>query len=435
MKNDNLKLKISALFLFSLLIFPLKFHQTEAASTTLAKTVEFFIGQETAVKGNGEDAGPFLFNANIPESIDISSIKSAIVEINGVSYNTSGDQIINVDLKQNSEVAGLGTDYTLARNDKPKSFNIKHNVLGTIDPIVSSYTLYLKVNSTGGRYSVLSAKLILTYQYPASGSELLKTTKFFIEQKVDQVGFGSVVSRPFTISISEKSDPEDTPLIRSVFAEISGSARGNASGTIEAKITKPGDDPGYSLYNLDLGSPSCGAFCVTPFLIRYDASSIVANSDFSSGSNDYTFYFKGTGLDTNILSAKLIITYKYSVATGNLPARGELISSTFDTGVVGGAAYNSLTWKGTLNGGKVWMQLATADDISGPWNFYGPSCIGGEFDNYQLDSPDTPLEIMCANAHNNKRFFRYKIILCSDDCQNSGSNNPEVTGVVVNWSK
>lgn len=453
MKNNSLKIMISALLVFSLFIFPFKLNKTDAASDTLTKTVEFFAGQDGAVRTDGNQFSFSFANVIIPETAPL--IKSAVVEINGVSYNSLGNRMINVDLKPNSGLAGMGINYTLAQNVKPKSFSIKHNALGVIDPVVSAYTLYLTGSSPAGIYSfsVFSAKLVLTYQYSSSSSGLLKTTKFFIEQKTDQIVSGAEINKPFTVFITEKSSPENIPLIRSVIVEVSGSARGGAVGTIETKVAKTGFDPGYSLYDLDMSSPSCGASCVAPFLVRYDASSVVAGSDFL-GSANYTFYFKATGLDISLLSAKMIVTYKYSEIIGGLPAKGELISSTFDTGVIKGAAYNSVTWKGNLNGGvrgMVRLQLAASNCsggqsdypacVSGVWGdintpYVGYSTASGCGSSVYLDAlPDDPIEAMCAEHLNNKRYFRYKVIICSNsDCASGGLINPEVTDIIVNWA-
>lgn len=453
MKNNDLKIIISAILVFSLFIFPFKLNKIDAASDTLTKTVEFFVGQDGNIRTDGNQFSFSFANVIIPETASI--IKSAIVEINGVSYNSSGNQAINVDLKQNSDPAGVGINYTVSQNVKPRSFSIKHNALGVIDPIVSSYTLYLTGSSPAGTYSfsVFSAKLVLTYQYSSSSSGLLKTTKFFIEQKTNQVASGVEINKPFTVFIPEKSSPENIPLIRSVIVEVSGSARGIAVGSIEAKVSKTGFDPGYSLYDLDLSSPSCGASCITPFLVRYDASSVVAGADFS-GSADYTFYFKAARLDISLLSAQMIVTYKYTEIVGGLPAKGELISSTFDTGAVKGAAYNSVMWRGNLNGGTkgmVRLQLAASNCLGGQSDY--PACLSGAWGDintpyvgYSAASgcsssvyfdalPDEPAEAMCAEYLNNKRYFRYKVTICSNgDCASGGSTNPEVTDVIVNWA-
>lgn len=123
-----------------------------------------------------------------------------------------------------------------------------------------------------------------------------------------------------------------------------------------------------------------------------------------------------------------------AAATGAFQATGFLISSTFDTGETQGVAYNSIMWKGALNGGKVKMQIATSSASTGSWNFLGPDCSSST---YYESAADSPAEILCASDayHNNKQFFRYKITICSNsDCSARGSASPEVTGVIVNWS-
>lgn len=291
------------------------------------------------------------------------------------------------------------------------------------------YTLYLKGTSSGGTgsYTVSSAKLVLTYSHSSSSSNVLKTTKFFIEQKIDGAGNGVAVNKDFTVSVAEVS-----PVIRSVFVEVRGIAKGSGVGTVGVSVVNHGSAASYTNYSLDLS----GSTSVVPFVVRYDASGVILSSSFP-GSADYTLSLKGTGFVTDIWNAKLDITYKYEESSGGLPPKGELISSTYDTGVVEGVAYNSLMWKGTLNSGfvgQVGLQLAASNSILGPWSFEGPDCTSAT--KYTPDaSVPIPIEIACALSHNNKRYFRYKVIICSDlDCVTSGSINPQVDEVVVNWS-
>lgn len=428
--------KIFILALLISLIFPFEVNQIDAASTTLSKTVEFFIGQSNTVHSVNNEQFSFYFNnVNLPET---PTIKSAIVEIDGISYNNSGNQIINIDLKPGIDAAGLGKDYIIGGTAKPKPFIIKYdawqNGAGPVSNIVFSntvydYTLYLKGSSEGGAisFSIASAKLILTYDSSSSGANFLKTNKFFISQEKDPVLSNTETKRDFSITI-----PESSPEARSVFIEVSGVAKGTgAANTIQLSVVKEGL-PVYNTYNIDLSALAANS----KFVARYDMTSLFGPADYPI--SNYSLYIKNS-FDTYLLNAKLIATYKYSTNTGGLPIKGELISSTFDTGVAGGAAFNSLIWKGSSNGGKVRMQIATSDNAAGPWDpdldFKGPSCSGGASDVYLMDSPGEPVEIMCPEINNNKKFFRYKVILCSNDCNSAGDFNPEVTEVVVNWSR
>lgn len=437
--------KIFILWILILLVFPLELSQTEAASAYLAKTVEFFIGQDNAARASGEQFNFYFDNVIIPET---PIVKSAVLEINGVSYNNSGDQTINVDLVQGVNPAGLGIDYKIAGTAKAKPFTIKYDALqngtGPMSNITAAYTvydytLYLKGISSGGAgsYSISSAKLILTYDSPASSAYSLKTTNFFIGQETGNTGNGVEIAKDFKVSIYEEE-----PMIRSIFVETSGIAKGNGMGTIEISVVDQGSPANYASYSIDLGPISSTA----KFKIIYDASADILSSDFP-GDKNYTLYLKGTGFSTNIWNAKILVTYQYKKPSGGLPVSGYIISSTIDTGITKGAAFNALMWRGNLNGGKVRLQFAASNCQSGQsdyplcsignWGdintpYAGPDCTS----NTSYESfPDISSEIGCAVKHNNKRYFRYKITLCSAaDCILSGMGNPEVTDVVVNWS-
>ncbi|MBI2984811.1 MAG: hypothetical protein HYY50_04270 [Candidatus Kerfeldbacteria bacterium] len=125
---------------------------------------------------------------------------------------------------------------------------------------------------------------------------------------------------------------------------------------------------------------------------------------------------------------------------------GTLTSAVFDTQVTDGAAYNSVMWQGAAGTGTVRFQLATSNcpngktnppacDDAGTWNFCavssGPTCVSTDW--YNAPSPNTPVTLSYSE-HNNYRYFRYKIQLCSNDCTSSGSNYPRVDDIIVNWS-
>jgi len=138
------------------------------------------------------------------------------------------------------------------------------------------------------------------------------------------------------------------------------------------------------------------------------------------------------GTDTNG------IYYDYSPFTYGLPITGVLTSIVFNTGVAA-PAYNSILWKGSLNSGKVKFQIAASDFSTGPWNdsdFIGSdgTTCGSAFW-YEPGGPDTPMELGCFAELNNKRFFKYKVQLCSSSlCDVSGAQTPIVTDIIINWS-
>ena len=251
-----------------------------------------------------------------------------------------------------------------------------------------------------------------------SAADFSKTVKFFIIQQNETAADGAEVSQPFTISIAE-----DNPRITSAFIEIKGSARAPASttGIVNVKL----DSDPYSSYNLAVSAKP------QKFTIDHDITSIIS-ADFLGipGSKNYTLYIGNDNFDTTNLSARLILTYKYTKSTGNLPVSGFITSSTVDTNIIQGAAFNSIMWNGNLNGGKVRLQLASSASDLGPWIFKGPDCASSSY--YENDA-NMPNKIKCLD-HNNQRYFRYKIILCSNNCISSGSNNPSVNNVIINWS-
>jgi len=254
-----------------------------------------------------------------------------------------------------------------------------------------------------------------------SAADFSKTVKFFILQDKGTINDGVETSQPFTISIAEEN-----PQITSAFVEIKGSAKSPApaTGIVNVKL----DSNPYDSYNLDVSTKP------QKFTINYDITSTIS-PDFPGvpGNKNYILYIRNDNFDVTNLSARLILTYKYTKNSGNLPVSGFVISSTVDTNntiFTPGAAFNSIMWNGSLNGGKVRLQLATSNSDLGPWIFKGPDCASLT---YYENNSNVPNKIKCLD-HNNQKYFRYKIILCSNNCVGAGSNNPNVDSVIVNWS-
>jgi hypothetical protein len=61
----------------------------------------------------------------------------------------------------------------------------------------------------------------------------------------------------------------------------------------------------------------------------------------------------------------------------------------------------------------------------------GSTC--GSSDWYEA-VPNTAIELNCFNDWNNKRYFKYKLRICADDCISGGTVTPQVDDVVVNFS-
>lgn len=124
-------------------------------------------------------------------------------------------------------------------------------------------------------------------------------------------------------------------------------------------------------------------------------------------------------------------------ATG-LPATGTLTSSVYDTTAISTpAGYNSIMWKGTVGTGKVGFQLAASNSSTGPWTYLGGSTCGA-LDWFDTTGPDSPVELKgqaCEASWNNKRYYRYKVRVCSaSDCVSVGATSPIINGITVNWA-
>ncbi len=172
---------------------------------------------------------------------------------------------------------------------------------------------------------------------------------------------------------------------------------------------------------------------------------LVASSN-AVGGTTYCFRVTNNGGTTGFVYTQ----YAKAVIESGLPATGTLDSAVFDTyttsAALQGPAYNSMMWKGSQNGslGKVQFQLATSDCANGSTDY--PTCstgawsfIGGAACNstgyYDTTGPEAPVELSCTPAnHNNQRYFRYRVRLCSSDCSASGIASPIVDDVVVNWA-
>lgn len=139
----------------------------------------------------------------------------------------------------------------------------------------------------------------------------------------------------------------------------------------------------------------------------------------------------------------------YKVKTGSVMISvGELISSTFDTAQVNGAAWNTILWSGTKpTGTGVKFQFATSNCSNGAIDAgscsVSPGWGGGKLtgdgafvgregtssDYYEPTAAD--IQEALKRAHqNNKRFIRYKVLLQSYNL----IDTPTITDIILNWS-
>jgi hypothetical protein len=138
--------------------------------------------------------------------------------------------------------------------------------------------------------------------------------------------------------------------------------------------------------------------------------------------------------------------YKTQTVWNPTAEEGSLISSTFNTGVTSGAAFNYILWRGSRNSGSVSFQLAASNCANGATDLstcvvnvgWGGTKVSGDgafvgsdgtsSSRYSPADADIPAKI---SNINNKGYFRYKIFISTDAGRTA---SPTVTDVIVNWS-
>jgi hypothetical protein len=181
-----------------------------------------------------------------------------------------------------------------------------------------------------------------------------------------------------------------------------------------------------------------------------DAALVTSHSiDISSLASTTAYYFRVRSID-NAGNESMSSSYVFTTGgTAQIAVTGDLTSAVFDTASsTDGPAYNSILWQGVLGGagqneGKVRFQLAASDCANGAtdypacsvgtWSYIGGiTCAPGDW--YDPGGPNMPVEIGCFSNFNNKRYYRYKIQVCSGDCSTRGASSPRVDDIVVNYS-
>lgn len=188
-------------------------------------------------------------------------------------------------------------------------------------------------------------------------------------------------------------------------------------------------------YGPDYNSSSSVSF----YLTRSFNNQVIQQTDWSGGEG----YLGPTPNPDNKFASQTNISYsingQITMATTTVPA--ELISSIIDTGIDGGAGFNSLLWQGSLGtGGSVKFQLAFSNSSSGPWTYYGctsvpllcldPSNWTTSSSSVASLNPNTSLPLPYSSdlSFQNKRYIRYKVFLSTT------GTSPQVNDIIINWS-
>jgi len=267
---------------------------------------------------------------------------------------------------------------------------------------------------------VLIVTTFFPFQVNASSVNLLKTTKFFVGQRENVTNSVDSGSFEFEVFISER-DPE----MKSAFIEFSGVSRetneNQLSITLTAYQINPTVDPNSASYvksfNVKTNSNS------SHFSILYDAKTAFSPPMLTNpGQYRYKLDYNLNGASVSLIGAKCILTYKYSLPSGNYAENGEIFSSVYDTGV--SVAYNSIWWEviSKPENTNIRLQLASSDNSSGPWNFVGSDGTASTY--YTV--PGEAISV----THNNERYIKYKVLLSTSD----PNSTPVVGKVIINYS-
>ena len=279
-------------------------------------------------------------------------------------------------------------------------------------------------------FFLISALLLFIYSQVFAVDQM-KSVEFYAADS--DAPISSQFNQQFSIYIGDNLSGVANP-IKSVYFIVSGVATSSGSGSLEFKIDS--DAATSKVFSFpDVASVP------TPFELVYKDNSDKINPS-SAGTYNYTLNVIPTNITIYGLGVKVVETHRYKppiCGGGAYPATGEIISPVFDTGAINGVGYNWLMASGTTSiGTKIRVQLATAATSTGPWTYRGPDCTGNTYYyNSVLPLSIQPQEIKCYSDHNNMRYFRYKVILCSDsasNCQDGGADTPIINDVIVNWS-
>ena len=183
------------------------------------------------------------------------------------------------------------------------------------------------------------------------------------------------------------------------------------------------------------------AACDATARVKYNGS--ISPQIITGLTNGTLYYFRIYARDTNGNFTAIASTQQVSAtpaAGGGLPVSGTLTSGVFDTGTADGATFNSILWNGTTIGtGAVRFQFSASNSSTGPWDYNGAgSGTCGALDWFNPGALDTAVELKgsgCAALWNNKRYYRYKVQICSAaNCTDVGATSPIINKIVVSWS-
>lgn len=199
------------------------------------------------------------------------------------------------------------------------------------------------------------------------------------------------------------------------------------SDNIEAIYGSNGDDPSTQKITVETSFPIMGSTRTISysFYVTRTDNFVLRQTDWSGGSGQEgpltvinNKFSSGTNIDFTSTTGSIVP----SVATCDGDIESCLLtSSTFDTGISSGAAFNTFMWQGNQPAGtKVRFKIAAANDSLGPWNFTGaPMKPSGPNIQVRVDQ----------GMFNNMRYFRYRVIF------DTAGAIPRVDDVIMSISR
>lgn len=402
------------------------------------KSVEFYaVGSDAPIGSQVNQQ----FSVYIGDSLSgvTNPIKSVYFIVTGVA-TSSGPGSLEFKIDSDANTSKVFNFPDVSTTPTPFELIYKDNSNKINPTSAGTYNYILNIIPTNMTISGLGVKVITTYRYaPPScpdgqpSSEKMKTNEFFVIDSA--VPISSQLNGSFSFYIGDNLAGITNP-VKSVYFIISGAATSSGVGSLEFKIDS--DSNTSKIFSFPDVSTT-----PTPFELLYKDNANKINPS-SAGTYNYTLNIIPTNMTISGLGVKIVETHRYKPPTcggGAYLATGEIISPVFDTGATNGVGYNWLMASGsTPFGTKIKVQIATASTTAGPWIYRGPEPVCDStsyyFDGILSSSPAFE-EIKCYSEHNNKRYFRYKAILCSDstsNCQNGGANTPIIDDIIVNWS-
>ncbi|MBI5134170.1 MAG: hypothetical protein HZA81_02175 [Candidatus Taylorbacteria bacterium] len=419
---------ISAILFASLMATP--------AKGDVMKTAEFLSGSSNAAL-SGSTNFPFAFYIGDNLSAVADPVKSVFTVVSGV-YTGGG----TIGLSLDSDPSTAKT-FSLPAVSVPTPFEVVYkDPSDKMSPSsAGTYSYTLNAIPSGVTIYSFAARLSATHRYGsdecATGNQM-KTVGLLVA--ASHASISAPTTTPFAIYIGDNVSGVTNPL-KSLYFIATGvyTGGGSVSFTLDsnASTTKTFTMPSVS-------TP-------TYFEIVYEDPEGTISPE-TAGTYTHSISMSPSGVTIYNYAVQAKETYRYVSTSCGFPVKGSLYSAVFDsTQNSDGATFNSIRWKGVLGGpgqseGKVRFQIAASDCSNGATNY--PSCdtgswsfLGGNscsaIDWFDPLGPDIAADIQrstCLPFVNDKRYFRYAVEICSDDCVSAGSYSPRVDDIIINWS-